>query len=62
MALDPVADDEMEHVFNLGVGMVAVVAPEDVARTVEALGAGGHDAYDIGEVVDGHGAVTITRG
>jgi phosphoribosylformylglycinamidine cyclo-ligase len=57
-----VADDEMEHVFNLGVGMVAVVAADDVARTIEVLGAAGHDAWDIGEIVDGYGRVTVARG
>ncbi len=56
-----IAPDEMEHVFNLGVGMVAVVAPEDVARTIETVGADGHDAWEIGEIVDGAGRVTIER-
>jgi phosphoribosylformylglycinamidine cyclo-ligase len=48
-----VPDDEMARVFNLGVGMVAVVAAEDATRAVEVLG----DAYLIGEIVAGQGAV-----
>jgi phosphoribosylformylglycinamidine cyclo-ligase len=56
-----VADDEMEHVFNLGVGMVAVVAPADAQRAVDALRAEGVDAWDIGEVVDGHGRAVVER-
>jgi phosphoribosylformylglycinamidine cyclo-ligase len=57
-----VADDEMEHVFNLGVGMVAVVAAEDVRRSVEVLGAEGIEAWEIGEVVDGFGRASVLRG
>jgi phosphoribosylformylglycinamidine cyclo-ligase len=60
-AAGDVADDEMEHVFNLGVGMVAVVAPGDVPATIDALAADGHDAWMIGEVVDGHGRATVAR-
>jgi phosphoribosylformylglycinamidine cyclo-ligase len=48
--LGHVADDEMERVFNLGIGMVLVVAPVDAGRTVALLGEHGHDARVIGEV------------
>jgi phosphoribosylformylglycinamidine cyclo-ligase len=60
-AAGDVADDEMEHVFNLGVGMVAVVAAGDAQVTIDALAAGGHDAWVIGEIVDGHGRATVAR-
>jgi phosphoribosylformylglycinamidine cyclo-ligase len=56
-----VADAEMEAVFNLGVGMVAVVPADaaDVARaTVQAAGL---DAWRIGEVGVGAGEVVIER-
>jgi phosphoribosylformylglycinamidine cyclo-ligase len=56
-----IADDEMEHVFNLGVGMVAVVPAADAARTIDIVGAEGHDAWVIGALVDGHGRVTVVR-
>ena len=49
--LGGVADDEMARVFNLGIGMIVVVRPDDALLTVEALGAHGHDARVIGEVV-----------
>ena len=55
----PVAPDEMERVFNLGVGMVAVVPPADAAAAVELLRDHGHDALPIGEVVPGTGAVRL---
>ena len=56
-----VADDEMEHVFNLGIGMVAVVAPDAAGRTIEVLASHGHDAFTIGEITDGQGQVSITH-
>jgi phosphoribosylformylglycinamidine cyclo-ligase len=49
--LGEVADDEMARVFNLGIGMVLVVPPDEVDRAVEVLGRHGHDARVIGEVV-----------
>jgi phosphoribosylformylglycinamidine cyclo-ligase len=57
-----VADDEMEHVFNLGVGMIAVVATDDAQRAIDALRADDHDAMVIGEIVDGHGRASVARG
>jgi phosphoribosylformylglycinamidine cyclo-ligase len=56
-----VADLEMEHVFNLGLGMVAVVAPDGAEAAIDTARAAGHDAWDVGEVVDGHGRVTVDR-
>ncbi len=43
--------DEMAKVFNLGIGMIVVVRPDDALLTVEALAGHGHDARVIGEVV-----------
>jgi phosphoribosylformylglycinamidine cyclo-ligase len=60
-AAGDVADDEMEHVFNLGVGMIAVVAAGDAPRAIDALGADGHDAWVIGAIAEGHGRVSIVR-
>ncbi|MDQ1465805.1 MAG: phosphoribosylformylglycinamidine cyclo-ligase [Actinomycetota bacterium] len=57
-----IADAEMEHVFNLGVGMVAVVTAGDVAVAIEALAAAGHEAFEIGQIVDGHGRVSMLSG
>jgi phosphoribosylformylglycinamidine cyclo-ligase len=47
---------EMFDIFNMGLGLLVVVAPEDVARVQAALPG---DAYLIGEVVHGEGEVSI---
>jgi phosphoribosylformylglycinamidine cyclo-ligase len=54
-----VPDAEMQEVFNLGVGMLAIV-PGDVAeRALDVVRSGGHDAWIVGEVVDGHGRAHV---
>jgi len=58
-AAGDIGDDEMAKVFNLGIGMIAVVAPRDVYRTHDLLRDAGHDSVDIGEVVDGEGRVLL---
>ena len=59
-AAGAVADGEMEHVFNLGLGMLAIVPAEAGAPTLEALRATGHEAWVVGEIVPGDGRVTMT--
>jgi phosphoribosylformylglycinamidine cyclo-ligase len=54
-----VADDEMARVFNLGLGMLAVVPDGEVAAAVAALDAAGHAAYEVGCVVDGSGVAVV---
>lgn len=41
---------EMESTFNVGLGLVAVVAPEDEARALAALIGAGHTATVVGEL------------
>ena len=41
--------------FNCGIGMVLVVAPEDVAPVIDALDASGTAAYRLGEITPGDG-------
>jgi phosphoribosylformylglycinamidine cyclo-ligase len=60
-AAGDVPDDEMEQVFNLGVGMVCVVASGDRLDTLDVIRSAGHDAWLIGEIVDGRGRATISR-
>ncbi|MET0275446.1 MAG: phosphoribosylformylglycinamidine cyclo-ligase [Acidimicrobiia bacterium] len=60
-AAGDVPEPEMESVFNLGIGMVVVVASSDRLGTLDAIRSAGHDAWVIGEIVDGRGEVTITR-
>jgi phosphoribosylformylglycinamidine cyclo-ligase len=50
-----VATDEMFHVFNMGIGMVAVVPPEEVDAVRQAASAAGADTWVIGDVVRGEG-------
>jgi phosphoribosylformylglycinamidine cyclo-ligase len=60
-AAGDIADAEMERVFNLGVGMLAIVPSDDAEAAVTALRASGHDAFVVGEIVDGRGEVVVTR-
>jgi phosphoribosylformylglycinamidine cyclo-ligase len=60
-AAGAVSDDEMAAVFNLGLGMVALVAPDAVEAAVDTIRAAGHDAWVVGDVVDGHGRVHVAR-
>ena len=48
--LGNVPEPEMRRVFNLGVGLCAVVAPEDADRSVEILTGSGCEAVRIGTV------------
>jgi len=51
-----IGQDEMERVFNLGVGMVAVVAAHDAGRALDLLNRLGVPAWRAGEVTsDGAG-------
>jgi phosphoribosylformylglycinamidine cyclo-ligase len=52
-----VADQEMVRVFNLGLGMLAVVAEKDVAVAMGEIEAAGHRAFEVGQVVEGTGVV-----
>jgi phosphoribosylformylglycinamidine cyclo-ligase len=46
---------EMYQVFNMGIGMVAIVAPRDVETTIKTL-----RARRIGAIVDGTGSTRLT--
>ena len=56
--LGEVSDDEMRKVFNLGIGMVVVVAADEVHRTLDLLRTEGHRAVrDRARSSAGHGQV-----
>jgi phosphoribosylformylglycinamidine cyclo-ligase len=47
----PVKEAEMRRAFNMGLGMIAVVAPADAPGVLAALLEAGEDAMIVGEVV-----------
>jgi phosphoribosylformylglycinamidine cyclo-ligase len=59
-AVGQVEQQELEHVFNMGVGMVAVVAPDAADGVLRLLDGRGVPAWPLGEVVAGSGAVRLT--
>ena len=54
-----VEEEEMYRVFNMGVGMVVVLSPDDVDAALSSLSASGESAYLIGEVVAGERGVQV---
>ena len=54
-----VEDEEMYKVFNMGVGMVVVLSPNDMDAALSSLSASGESTYFIGEVVAGEKGVQI---
>ena len=52
-----IPEREMFNTFNMGVGMIAVVSPEDADKAVETLKANGEDAYVLGGIVAGEGVI-----
>jgi len=52
-----VGDEEMRAVFNLGVGLIGVCAPEDVAAARAAAREAGVETWEIGAVEPGRGRV-----
>jgi phosphoribosylformylglycinamidine cyclo-ligase len=60
-AAGDVTDDEMESVFNLGIGMIAIVPAGEAHRALDGVRASGHEAWQIGQVVDGHGRVFVDQ-
>jgi len=58
--LGDVDQDEMARVFNLGVGMVAVVPADDAYHALDVLRTNGHRATEIGSIAKGDGHVHLT--
>ena len=54
-----IPERDMFNTFNMGVGMIAVVAKEDKDTALSVLRANGEDAYVIGEVVKGDEGVIM---
>ena len=51
-----IARDEMYRVFNMGIGMVAVVDPADLKKVQESIP---EETYVIGEVIVGNEVVLV---
>ena len=48
-----IPERDMFNTFNMGVGMVAIVAEEDVDKSIRVLNDNGEEAYVLGKVVPG---------
>ncbi len=53
---------EMREVFNLGVGLIAVLPPDAVPAAQQAAAADGVDTWRMGEIRRGHAVVRFGRG
>lgn len=49
--------EELYRTLNMGVGMIATVAPEEMGRVADAVSEAGVDAFPCGELVEGEGRV-----
>jgi phosphoribosylformylglycinamidine cyclo-ligase len=56
-----VSDDEMAHVFNLGLGMLAVVPRDQAEGALDVVHGANLGAFVVGEIRSGRGRVTLER-
>lgn len=54
-----VEEKMMYNTYNMGIGMVLAVAPEDADKAMGAIAAAGETAYVIGEIENGEKGVTL---
>ena len=54
-----IPERDMYNTFNMGVGMVVTVAPEDADQALEVLRANGEDAYILGKTVESEEGVIL---
>jgi phosphoribosylformylglycinamidine cyclo-ligase len=54
-----IAEQMMYNTYNMGVGMMVVVSPEDEAKTIAAIEAAGEKAFTVGKIVDGEKGIEI---
>ncbi len=55
-----VADEELYQVFNMGIGMVAIVSAEKADVILKFIRAQRHDAWLIGEIMKGKGKAKVS--
>ena len=51
--------EDMYSTFNMGVGMMIIVSPDEVETALEVLKAAGEDAYVVGKIEDGEKGVEL---
>ncbi len=56
-----ISDEEMRKVFNMGVGMVVVVAPNDAEKLIQTLKSHNKQSWIVGRLIDGSGEVVINQ-
>lgn len=54
-----IAEEMMYNTFNMGLGMVIAVSPEDKEKTIAAIEAAGETAYVVGRIEEGEKGVTL---
>ncbi len=54
-----IAKDEMMRTFNMGVGMVLIVSPDDEASALKSLEDEGEEAWTIGRITPGTGKLRL---
>jgi phosphoribosylformylglycinamidine cyclo-ligase len=54
-----VPDEELYQVFNMGIGMVAIVSADQADAVLKFINARKHKAWLIGEVVKGKGEAQV---
>jgi len=54
-----VEEAELYQVFNMGIGMILIVAPAETAAVMRTLKGAGHKSWIVGEVVQGTGKARI---
>ena len=52
-------EDMMYNTFNMGIGMVVAVSPEDAEKAVACFESAGDKAYIIGDITSGEKGVTL---
>lgn len=55
----PVEPQEMDRVFNRGLGMLAIVPAAGTERAIDEIRRSGHQAWLVGEIVEGSGRAHI---
>ena len=54
-----IEEQMMYNTFNMGLGMILAVAPEDVEKTMDAIRVAGNAPYVVGKIEEGEKGVTL---